>query len=152
MVNHTALDRQWSSNVTLADESLAMTSQNNSACLIKQIHANHLDGPYVWSKSMQGFGLASYFYGYIITQIPGGWLAGKYGGRNILGVTNIIASGLTMLIPFFSQYGYLALSGCRFFIGLAHGVFWPAMSSIFVSWAPSGELMSELDYFLIRWS
>ena len=32
---------------------------------------------YNWDRSEQGLILGSFFYGYIVTQIPGGWLAGK---------------------------------------------------------------------------
>lgn len=38
------------------------------------------DGPFVWDTEIQGVVLASFFYGYIVTQVPGGWLAGRYGG------------------------------------------------------------------------
>lgn len=33
-----------------------------------------------WSPSVKGLVLSSFFYGYIITQLPGGWLAAKIGG------------------------------------------------------------------------
>jgi ACS family sodium-dependent inorganic phosphate cotransporter-like MFS transporter 5 len=78
------------------------------------------EGEFTWSKSMQGFVLASYFYGYILTQVPGGWLSSKYGARNVLFVSNLVASALTMTAPFFARWNWLALCACRFLIGLAH--------------------------------
>ena len=32
---------------------------------------------FTWESSTQGVILGSFFYGYIVTQIPGGWLATK---------------------------------------------------------------------------
>lgn len=33
-----------------------------------------------WSSQTKGLVLSSFFYGYLITQLPGGWLAAKIGG------------------------------------------------------------------------
>ena len=33
---------------------------------------------FTWDSNTQGFILGSFFYGYIVTQIPGGWLATRY--------------------------------------------------------------------------
>ena len=35
------------------------------------INLKFKDGPFIWNKGIQGFMLASYFYGYIFTQVPG---------------------------------------------------------------------------------
>ena len=37
--------------------------------------------PLKWSTSLQGYILSSFFYGYIFTQLPGGFLSNKYGGN-----------------------------------------------------------------------
>ena len=43
---------------------------------------NHLQVPdFDWDSQTQGLILASFFYGYIFTQIPGGYFATKYGGK-----------------------------------------------------------------------
>ena len=44
-----------------------------------------------------GLVLSSFFYGYIFTQIPGGWLATKYGAKNLFG-GGILATALFTLI------------------------------------------------------
>jgi ACS family sodium-dependent inorganic phosphate cotransporter-like MFS transporter 5 len=74
----------------------------------------------VWSKQTQGFVLASYFYGYLITQVPGGWLSGRYGGKKVIVVSNLIASILTVIAPFSARWHWMALCLIRFLIGLAH--------------------------------
>ena len=47
-------------------------------------------------------------------------MSSKYGAKNVIVVSNIIASVLTITAPFFARWNYIALSVCRFFIGLAH--------------------------------
>jgi MFS family permease len=43
------------------------------------------EGEFAWDKSTQGLILGSFYWGYIITQIPGGWLAAKFGGKHVFG-------------------------------------------------------------------
>ena len=43
--------------------------------------------------------LGSFFYGYILTQIPGGLLAQKIGGRWVFGVGIMMTGVLTLLTP-----------------------------------------------------
>lgn len=83
--------------------------------------------------------LSAYFYGYILTQIPGGWLSFRFGGKIVLGLSMGIGSAITMLIPLSAQIHYWALIVCLFFTGAAHGSFWPSVSSFWAYWAPDTE-------------
>lgn len=141
MVNYTALEEMKPvSNSTFQLTDLTNSSNDEVQCLFKESKVDAKDdGEFIWTKATQGFVLASYFYGYIITQVPGGWLAAKYGGTKVIVVSNVIASILTIISPFFARSSYIALSLVRFFIGLAHGAFWPAMSAIFVYWSPKAD-------------
>lgn len=49
--------------------------------------------------------LSSFYIGYIITHIPGGLLAQKFGGKYILGLGVLISAMLSMTIPFVVKYG-----------------------------------------------
>jgi hypothetical protein len=78
MVNNTALkhvdQNKTNDYVGINDTSFYYSnnesnSREDQQCSIKQSQTNHLDGPYLWDKSIQGFILASYFYGYILTQV-----------------------------------------------------------------------------------
>ena len=46
-----------------------------------------------------GWILSAFFYGYILTQIPGGWLAERVGGKWVFGVGVVMTSLLTLLTP-----------------------------------------------------
>jgi MFS family permease len=52
-----------------------------------------------WSKSTKSSLLSSFFYGYAITQIPGGWLADRFGGRRVYGTALAISGIATLLMP-----------------------------------------------------
>jgi len=54
---------------------------------------------YPWSPEVQGLVLSSFFYGYIVTQIPGGWLATKIGGRKLFGIGVGMTALVTLLTP-----------------------------------------------------
>jgi len=43
--------------------------------------------------------LASFFYGYICTQVIGGWLAARFGGKWVYGVGVTVTTLLTLLTP-----------------------------------------------------
>ncbi|CAG2058260.1 unnamed protein product [Timema podura] len=75
------------------------------------------EGEFEWSDVTQGQILASYYYGYIMTQILGGYLAGRFGGKYVLG-GGIFASGIiTMLFPILSRLHVYALITARIMQG-----------------------------------
>ena len=48
---------------------------------------------------MPGLILGSFFYGYIITQLPGGWLGSQFGGKYLFGFGVLLTSVVTILTP-----------------------------------------------------
>jgi len=72
-----------------------------------------------WSESDQGLLLGSFFWGYLITQIPGGCLSQKYGGKTVFAAGMIISSFFTFITPWaVALGGKLLLIAARFFQGL----------------------------------
>ena len=52
-----------------------------------------------WDKPTQGWVLSSFFYGYIVTQVIGGYLSGRFGGKRVM-LTGMLVYGVsTLLIP-----------------------------------------------------
>lgn len=73
-----------------------------------------------WSEKTQGMILASFFWGYVITQMPGGMFADKYGGKATLGFGMLFSSLGTVITPFIARTsGPFALIILRVVIGLA---------------------------------
>ena len=62
--------------------------------------------------------LSSFFYGYIITQLPGGYLALKFGGKNLFGIGILATAVFTLLTPVAARAGVALLVALRILIGL----------------------------------
>lgn len=48
---------------------------------------------------ISGWILAAFFYGYFITQVPGGWLAERIGGKWVFGIGVVMTSVFTLVTP-----------------------------------------------------
>ncbi|XP_076063253.1 sialin-like isoform X2 [Oratosquilla oratoria] len=100
---------------------------------------NLMDGPFVWDENIQGLLLASYFYGYIITQVPGGWVAENFSAKHVFGVGALLNALCTLLTPVAANASYIALISLRIVMGIAGGVTLPGMHVLVASWAPPQE-------------
>ncbi|UJR14673.1 hypothetical protein I4U23_001666 [Adineta vaga] len=129
MVNHTAIDHY---NINTYSTKL------NHHCL-KANKTTSTEGSYVWSKNTQGILLGSYFGGYIITQVPAGYIAGRYGARILFGSAIFISSLITIFMPMAAAAHWIVFSILQVLVGLAHGTIWPCMVVIMAHWAPPNE-------------
>lgn len=97
------------------------------------------DGEFDWDKETQGIILGAFFWGYLVTQIPGGWLAQRFGGKRVCGYFMLLASVATILSPVGARYSPYILIILRVVNGLGQGVVFPAMHVIWSKWAPPLE-------------
>lgn len=54
---------------------------------------------YDWSQELQGLILSSFYWGYILTHVPGGLLSTKVGGKYTLLLGVVIATVFTLFTP-----------------------------------------------------
>lgn len=94
---------------------------------------------YLWDSETQGWLLGAFFFGYLCTQIPAGYLAGHYGGTKFLGFGVLGTAALTLLTPLAAQWGPNWLFALRALEGFGEGVTYPAMMAIWARWAPPLE-------------
>ncbi|XP_030764392.1 sialin-like [Sitophilus oryzae] len=106
------------------------------------------DGPFVWSKMVQGLLLSSYFWGYLITQVPGGRIAELFSAKWVMFFSVAINVVGTLLSPIMSEIHYAALIGIRVAQGMGGGVTFPGMHVLLAHWAPPNErsVMSSIVY------
>lgn len=60
---------------------------------------------YNWSQEQQGIILSSFFWGYLITQIPGGILSQRYGGKYVFMLGILFSALCSLLTPNVVRFG-----------------------------------------------
>uniref|UniRef100_A0A3B4FSD1 Solute carrier family 17 member 5 n=1 Tax=Pundamilia nyererei TaxID=303518 RepID=A0A3B4FSD1_9CICH len=93
---------------------------------------NHTASVYNWDSETQGWILGSFFYGYILTQVPGGYLAGRFGPKWLMGFGILGTVIFTLLTPVAADLGAGYLIAVRVLEGIAMYTMWAA-------WAPPLE-------------
>ncbi|OAY46999.1 probable anion transporter 6, chloroplastic isoform X1 [Manihot esculenta] len=74
-----------------------------------------------WNASVAGLVQSSFFWGYALSQLPGGWLAKIFGGRKVLEIGVLTWSLATALLP--SLAGFMpGLVLSRVLVGIGEGV------------------------------
>ena len=106
-----------------------------------QPHTNLVNGggSFDWESKEQGLILGSFFYGYVATQIPGGFLAEKYGGKWFFGLGILCTAVFTLLTPLAAEMGVALFVVCRVLEGLGEGMKSPAMHAMMSKWVPLSE-------------
>ncbi|XP_015911653.1 vesicular glutamate transporter 1 isoform X2 [Parasteatoda tepidariorum] len=92
-----------------------------------------------WSAGTLGVIDSSFFWGYLITQIPGGFLATMYPANRVFGTAIAVSSCLNMLLPGAARVGPGLVIVVRVLQGLVEGVTYPACHGIWRHWAPPME-------------
>jgi ACS family sodium-dependent inorganic phosphate cotransporter-like MFS transporter 5 len=132
--------------VVLSVAIVAMVGQVNSTEESNDCHVDSnkteshiINREFDWDSEQQAVILGAFFYGYVITQIPGGVLAQRFGAKWIFGVSILITALLSLLGPLAARWGFFAFFLTRFGQGLAEGVVWPCMNSLISKWMPKME-------------
>jgi len=99
-----------------------------------------------WDPAALGVILSSFFWGYTLLQIPGGWLADRFGGKKILGIGVLWWSLFTMATPLARTVGSMA--AFRACMGLGEGVNFPSIQSLTSKWIPAGERSRVMGFTL----
>lgn len=89
------------------------------------------------SGTVTGLLLSAFFWGYVITQLPGGWMANRVGAKRVI-VGALIIVGITGCLTGL-VHDIQHLMAVRFVMGLAEGVVWPSFAVMFVNWFPGSE-------------
>ncbi|XP_065062832.1 sialin-like [Rhopilema esculentum] len=97
------------------------------------------DGEFEWDEQLQGTILGSFFYGYMVTQLPGGLLATLFGGKWVFGIGILITSLLTIVTPFAARLNVNLFIALRVAEGIGEGVTFPAVHAILGRWSPVYE-------------
>ncbi|KFV45628.1 Vesicular glutamate transporter 3 [Gavia stellata] len=92
-----------------------------------------------WDPETVGLIHGSFFWGYIVTQIPGGFIANKLAANRVFGAAIFLTSTLNMFIPSAARVHYGCVMFVRILQGLVEGVTYPACHGMWSKWAPPLE-------------
>uniref|UniRef100_A0A8C6PUP0 Solute carrier family 17 member 8 n=1 Tax=Nothobranchius furzeri TaxID=105023 RepID=A0A8C6PUP0_NOTFU len=92
-----------------------------------------------WDPETVGLIHGSFFWGYIVTQIPGGFISNKLSANRVFGAAIFLTSLLNMFIPSAARVHYGCVMFVRILQGLVEGVTYPACHGMWSKWAPPLE-------------
>ncbi|XP_059476660.1 sialin-like isoform X1 [Neocloeon triangulifer] len=101
-------------------------------------------GEFEWDELTQGLILGAFFWGYLISQVPGGRIAEVYGPKIVFGVSMITNVVLCIVLPLATRLHWSCLLVIRALQGLAQGALIPCLNAAAATWCP----LDERDRFI----
>ncbi|XP_055918980.1 putative inorganic phosphate cotransporter isoform X2 [Eupeodes corollae] len=93
-----------------------------------------------WDEQKKSFILSSFFFGYVVTQIPGGQIAQRYGAKFVLLFGILTCSLMACLTPICASLGgWKLVAVLRIIQGMVQGCVHPATHAMLAKWAPVEE-------------
>lgn len=89
-------------------------------------------------EKVKGTVLSAFYWGYALSQIPGGWAAQRYGGRVMLILCFASWSAVSILTPTNAKNS-MTIIIARVCIGVAQGFLIPAVHTVLSQWIPPHE-------------
>lgn len=89
-----------------------------------------------------GWVFSAFLIGYALFQVPGGWLADRFGPRLVISAGVVwwgLFTTLTALVPSGMASSLALLIGTRFVLGLGEAVLFPSSNKLVSAWIPSSE-------------
>lgn len=90
------------------------------------------------NQSSKGAILSTFYYGYVLSQIPGGWAAQKIGGRRVLLLSFVLWSSTCALVPL-DPKRITILVIARLLVGISQGFIFPSIHNVLAQWVPPHE-------------
>ncbi|XP_065340932.1 sialin-like isoform X1 [Cloeon dipterum] len=101
-------------------------------------------GEFEWDELTQGLILGAFFWGYLISQVPGGRIAEVYGPKMVFFVSIVTNGVLCFFLPLATRLHWSCLLVIRSLQGLFQGALVPCLSAAAATWCP----LEERDRFI----
>ncbi|KAK0170849.1 hypothetical protein PV328_008646 [Microctonus aethiopoides] len=95
--------------------------------------------PFQWTPFIRGQLISAYAWGTVPGNFLGGVLSQKYGPRQAILWSSIIAAFVSLISPILAQIHWIILAISRVIIGLTAGVTFPACHTLVAKWSPPNE-------------
>ncbi len=90
---------------------------------------------FAWPRATQSYLLSAFFYGYIVTQILGGCLADRFGGKWPLLSGMVVASLGSLVLPSLARLDANFVMVVRVVQGLVSGIAFPSVYHLAAIWS-----------------
>lgn len=114
MVNTESAAAAVKLNYCPAPEAPSHNPKSNRTAHVNEDYSDRFD----WDEETQGWVLSAFYYGYIITHLPGGVLSQRFGGKHTMGLGILSTAIFTLMTPFVARMGSVQLTVLRFIEGL----------------------------------
>uniref|UniRef100_A0A8C1WLB8 Vesicular glutamate transporter 1 n=1 Tax=Cyprinus carpio TaxID=7962 RepID=A0A8C1WLB8_CYPCA len=118
---------------------VAIVSMVNNHTVYREGKPYIVKAQFTWDPETVGMIHGSFFWGYIVTQIPGGFICQKFAANRVFGFAVVATSVLNMMIPTAARIHFGCVIFVRILQGLVEGVSYPACHGIWAKWAPPLE-------------
>lgn len=95
--------------------------------------------PFEWTPFIRGQLISAYSWGNVPGNFIGGVLSQKYGPRQAVLWSSIIAAFVSLITPLIAQISWIALAMSRVVIGITGGISFPACHTMVARWSPPDE-------------
>ncbi|XP_073848404.1 putative inorganic phosphate cotransporter [Musca autumnalis] len=120
-----------------------MTKYSASISLVAMTNAattNPNFPQYDWSESEKSYILSSYFWGYVVSQLPAGYICNRFGAKITLFGATLCSSLVGLVLPFTLKWGdWQIFCAVRVMQGLLQGFDLPAAYAHLAKWSPVEE-------------
>ncbi|XP_078583646.1 sialin-like isoform X2 [Branchiostoma floridae x Branchiostoma japonicum] len=129
---------EYFTNESITPE-LRASSLYNETEIFRHENSTEHHSQFSWDPVTQGRIIGAYSYGHVFSQVMGGFLEARFGGKKVLGLSILLSSVLTLLTPAAAFAGEWWLFVVRVVVGFVQGVVYPSTFGILSRWSPPLE-------------
>ncbi|KAK7100472.1 hypothetical protein V1264_023423 [Littorina saxatilis] len=139
--------RQWTGILMCGTAILYAARTIMPVCIVEV--ADDMD----WNKTQSGVVLSAFFWGYMMTQVLGGYVSDRVGGERVLLMASVVWSSITLCTPLliqlsvYNSYSLYIVVLFRVLLGVSQGVHFPSVTSAVARKVPNEE--RSLSFSLI---
>ncbi|EDW58765.1 putative inorganic phosphate cotransporter isoform X2 [Drosophila virilis] len=94
---------------------------------------------YDWDLAEKSLILSSFFWGYVLSQVPSGLLAKRFGAKYVISLATAAGGILCFFHPLAAEGGWINICVLRVLTGLVQGSVYPCVHTLLSKWVPRTE-------------
>ncbi|EDW08139.1 putative inorganic phosphate cotransporter [Drosophila mojavensis] len=94
---------------------------------------------YSWDTSNKSLILSSFFWGYVVSQVPSGLLAKRFGAKYVISLSTAVGGVLCFFHPLAAEGSWIYICVLRVLTGIVQGSVYPCVHTLLSKWVPRTE-------------